>query len=122
MAAYLVISSGAFGSDSQLMQGFRITNLLSTERAVGLQSGPHFSNGATAIAEEWIGEGDAWVEKLSDEEIAMIQRRGVNSNEQLAAAWHRFGHVIELQWVVHLARFAFDLLDDRERDMVSFVG
>lgn len=42
---------------------------------------PSLDNGAVAVGEEGVGEGDAWVEVLADKEVAVVEGGGVEADE-----------------------------------------
>lgn len=43
-------------------------------------------DGAVAVGEEGVGEGDAWVEVLADEEVAVVEGGGVEADEEFLGA------------------------------------
>lgn len=47
---------------------------------------PGLDDGAVAVGEEGVGEGDAWVEVLADEEVAVVEGGGVEADEEFLGA------------------------------------
>ena len=54
-------------------------------------------DGAVAVGEERGGEGDAWVEGLADEEVAVVEGGGGEADEELLWAWGGDGDGVELE-------------------------
>lgn len=53
-------------------------------------------DGAVAVGEERVGEGDARVEVLADEEVAVVEGAGREFDEELAGAGGGDGDGVEL--------------------------
>lgn len=49
------------------------------------------NDGAVAIGEERVGEGNGWIKMLSDEEVAVVEGGSVEADEELLGtrAWER---------------------------------
>lgn len=59
--------------------------------------GPGADDGAVAVGEERVCEGDGRVEVLADEEVAVVEGCGVEADEELAGAGGGEGDVGELE-------------------------
>lgn len=60
---------------------------------------PGLDHRPVAICQEWVLKGDARVELLADEEVAVVQGRCVEADEDLLWAGRRLGHFFELEAV-----------------------
>lgn len=47
---------------------------------------PSLDDGAVAVGEEGVGEGNAWVEVLADEEVAVVEGGGIEADEEFLGA------------------------------------